>query len=94
MNRDNVELLKFLRDNLPYCFEHYRCEGLCESISRLHRERKITTDEETVLWEIIERHKPKGTIYIEYWWSHGKLEPRLKFLDKLIKKYENDGKDN
>ena len=85
--RSEVELLKILRDNLSHLFKYSDCEGICESISWLYRKKEITPDEMAILNTIIKQRRPKGKPLLDYWWPAGKLEPRLKFLDRLIKYY-------
>ena len=52
--------------------------------------KRITLIEKNILEIIVREYKPKDKNFAAYWWPAGELEPRLKFLDKLIEKYENN----
>ncbi len=103
--RTNKELIKIAIDNF-YLFEKYHCGGLCIYIYALYYEECIIDrDELEILTSIIEKnirekkwynilnwYKPNYVTMQKnnYYWEKGLKEPRLKYLDYLLNKYENE----
>jgi hypothetical protein len=86
MNRDNVELLKILRDFLPKYLSRNK-GGICGAVYMLPIEGRISIKEISDLLQIISDNNPTTLPNDTYWWPKGELEPRLKFIDRLITKY-------
>ena len=61
--------------------------GLCWAISRLYDDGVISEIEDSILTSYLYSNKPEWA-WSGYWWTEGKVEPRVKFLKQLITKYE------
>ena len=82
------ELLEILLDqyknNRIYSIQKL---GICWAISKLLDEGIISGEEYDILSEYIYSNRPEYA-WIGYWWLEGDVPPRIKFLKKLIKNYE------
>ena len=85
--RSKGELLKLLRGNLN---SHYFKSGLCHLIDNMLVREIINGEESVVLRRLLYDNLPENTNIAEYWWFPYKREPRDKFLQELIEKYEHD----
>lgn len=79
--RPILELLQILRKELDSPL--FR-SGLCAMTYTLSSYNIITEDEEDILDDYLEKHKPNDLS--GYWWTKGERKPRQRFLEKLIKK--------
>lgn len=89
MNRNNIELLKILRNFLYEYLNDGKESGLCGAISALFFTKKISSYEKNKLEDLIEYNRPEEARYKIFWWHPGAIQPRINFLNKLIEKYEN-----
>ncbi len=92
--RTNKELIKIAIDN----FDLFS-SGLCMYFNVLYGENILSIDEARMIGFLVKRnikdfvwYKP---YFIEinkggYYWEKGLKEPRLKYLDYLLNKYENE----
>ncbi len=103
--RTNKELIQILIDNF-HLFEEYRCLGLCIYIDNLYfdnilvniSEKKrldLIIKENIILkkWYNIFNWGKPNFIKINkggYYWESDLKEPRLKYLNFLLNKYENE----
>ena len=83
--RTEVELLKLLRKCLHSDLFDW---GLCALNKYMFLKGLITVDEYYCLKNLIYKHKPKNYKGELYYFRKGKREPRDKYLQELIKKYE------
>lgn len=66
--------------------------GMCEMLHIMYMNGNITSDEEIVLIKYLIKHRPLNSYFwflktLElYWWNPNKKEPRIKWLNKQIKK--------
>jgi hypothetical protein len=94
MDRSDIELLKILRHYLPKYMASNKSSGICGAILGLLTSDILTADERSTLENIIINNRPSGANPFDYFWPKGELKPRIDFLNKLIEKYENNGKRN
>ena len=84
--RTKKELLEFLIQR----FEP-PCRGLCYCVTLYNSRQDITDAERDCLNDILEKELPlPNTKFGGYCWPISAVEPRVKFLNDLIKKYENE----
>jgi len=80
------ELLEFLIQR----FEPH-CRGLCYCVTLYYCRQDITEAERDCLKDILKKElPPSNPKFFGYCWRPSEVEPRIKFLNKLLKKYEND----
>lgn len=89
MNRNNIELLRILRDFIYEYLNDGKESGLCGAISTLFFTGKISSYERNKLEDLIEYNRPEEAKYKIFWWLPRAVQPRIDFLNKLIEKYEN-----
>ena len=90
-NRGIKELLTLLKDEVETAHEF---DGLCSSLFQLFISNKEIHDLKVFIREnrpfTLISYDPLGGIYLftkgSYWWKRGDKAPRLKWLDKMIKK--------
>lgn len=85
--RDKHILLSELLDFAKFLARNGSFDCLCSALIRMTRLNKISKEESNLIRKLIFRHRPKGKLKFQYWWPDGELDPRVKFLDRLIKKY-------
>lgn len=91
MNRDILTLLKLVLQELENPDNNLN-SGLCafviwvlhESLQLINRTEK----ELILLW--IDRHRPENCASGDWWWAFGDREPRIEFLENLIKQLEDE----
>jgi hypothetical protein len=81
--RSILKLLVFLRDYIRDTDRFFN--GMCLIIMRMNNQNLISLDERVLLIRYFEENKPKH-IKTSYWWKVGDKVPRLKWLNKQIKK--------
>ena len=85
--RSNYKLLLMLKDE--YIKRINEQIGLCMCIQYLRLDYKITVMEKIILKELLIINKPEKAELDEYWWSKKDIYSRIKFLNKLIEKYND-----
>ena len=85
--RSNYELLLMLKDEYIECINEHI--GLCMCIEYLSFDSKITVMEKYILKELLIINKPKKAKLYGHWWSTKDTKSRIKFLNKLIEKYND-----
>jgi hypothetical protein len=91
--RTKKELIEICIENLNE--KTLEDSGLCNYPLVLYSLHLISFQETLILQDLIKSNTPffykLGFIvispYCPYWWERGKVKPRLKFLNKLLKKY-------
>ena len=97
--RTNVELLKILKESYITTPKDSRavCSGLCLFVGMLNEYNPtITKDDKKRLFIIVEDNPPKEMYNPRgketgWYWKPGNKKPRIKWLDKMIKKYTDGG---
>jgi len=92
LTRDLKELFELILENK----EDFKT-GLCLWVGTMYRNNKICVFEEDLLSEYIHNNRPKnlrlfllGKNYQGFYWKSGKIEPRIKWIQKQIKKLEKN----
>ena len=86
--RTTKELLILLRDELPNRIDD---EGMCSVIQFMKFDRLISYDEMKLLEYYLIKNDPKTKhLNTDYWWEEGDLAPRIKWLNKQIKRLKNE----
>ena len=81
------ELLILLREEVANRFDACICWSLAAMVGR----KDISYDEYHALEDYLELYRPKEIKKSDaFWWPVGELEPRLEFLDKLIKEIDEN----
>jgi hypothetical protein len=94
--RSNKEILQICIDNIEPIFVKENYKGLCFYIEKLWLRHNLITEEEYEdLIELLNSNPPffvklRMKIYKEYWWERKDSKSRLKYLKRLLKKYEKD----
>jgi hypothetical protein len=87
--KDEVRLLKLLLKQVEKSFSYFPFigsdSGICHEIFTLHLKGLTTFEEHDKLEDII-YYNSLGDRF-RFWWPKGRKYPRIKFLKKLIKKY-------
>jgi hypothetical protein len=78
--RTILELLIILKDE----FEDDFYPGLCLTISLMEGD-SITETERLKIYRYLVKHKPRKAKLGYYWWTSYEKEPRINFLNRLIK---------
>lgn len=78
------ELLILLRDYLPENISKDRGGCICHTIIDMWADNVITEEERPKLNVFIKTHVPSDRTSNLYYYPYGELEPRMKFLNKLI----------
>ncbi len=84
-----IEILQYL------IFEYMRGEtsGLCSAISMLWDKGIINSIENMTIKDLLYQNRPYNIRYFHsYFYKPYKIAPRIKFLDKLIKKLKDKQK--
>lgn len=76
----SVRSLLLVLLNNPYLFR----DGLCQWVDSLYHYKFITTKEWFILKKYLRENAPKN--YLIYWFEPGKIEPRIKWIDKQLGK--------
>ena len=92
--RTDVELLQVMKVN----FNTHFFSGLCLLTGSLHESDLITVDERVRLLTIIGKNRPTKYWHTPkvnsktslYYWKAYTEKPRLKWINKMIKKYDNN----
>lgn len=79
-NRKLIRLINIVKSNLEIG------SGICEIISRLYRNDKITGREYDILIAYMKENRPNNNFFHNYWWHINDLQSRKDFLDSLLKK--------
>lgn len=91
--RNIKELLELVRDQIVN--KRYMDRGhwgLCSVVAYLYNRQTINGDEYYMLSDYIDNHKPflyyfrKFSTFPGHYWTPGKARPRLRWLNKHIKK--------
>lgn len=61
--------------------------GIC---SIIHFNNSITEDEKARARYLINLYKPFFKVVDGYWWESGKRNPRIKFLNKILRKLKRN----
>lgn len=77
--RTDKQLIQLVLDNFD---KHFK-SGLCNLALHLLFNRDITYNEYCLLMEIIKLGRPSKPY--GFWWPVGQREPRIEFLNKLLK---------
>lgn len=93
--RTKIELLELLKNEIKVNGCLY---GLCIIKDDLYYEGKINLEEDVLLYLLIRDIKPvekqkETLIYhwnLGYYWNPGELKPRIKAIDKKIKKLRDE----
>ncbi len=84
--RTDKELLELL-------LETYQSEktfsGICNANNVNVYRKVVSIDEFRRTKDLLKKNKPNGKELYSYWWPKYVKSPRVKFLQQLIKKYEN-----
>ena len=83
IRRTEKELIEIMLDN-----EDLFVTGLCKWLHQIYFYELISFTEYEMLLFIFADNRPYTEIGIGYyWWQSGNIEPRIDFLNDLIKKY-------
>jgi len=86
--RTELELLKVLRDRLPELMKTE--QGFCNAVTELNIQCRISVEEDNLLFNTLFKHRTKYRYKdTGYWFKPFALKVRVKYIDKLIKIYEN-----
>jgi hypothetical protein len=79
-----IEILQMLKHEIE--INHH--SGICLALECLYNKREIWLLSDThEIKKIIYANKPKEIYDNAYWWPPGYKQPRIEFLNELIKQY-------
>ena len=81
--RTQLELWKIVKEN----FDEYFRNGLCQLIDSLRYVRIINSDEKLLLQKELSEYGNSGVYFLG---ESGNPKPRLKFIEKMIKKHSEN----
>ncbi len=84
--RTTHELLILLKGSTKKYMRDYELWGLCAVVSHLLEYNIITFDEFFVLNDYISQYRPIYKHNLYYGWKEGRVNPRLRWLKKQIRK--------
>ncbi len=84
IRRTEKELIDIMLNN-----KNLFVTGLCRWLQCLYHNEVIKFDEYSMLLSIFVDNRPNTNIGIGcFWWESGNIEPRIEFLNNLLKKYK------
>lgn len=92
--RTNVELLKLILEVLPKVIDTSTeggASGICDVVDALHIMDEISSEEYNKVSILLQSNipdTPRTRNDLAYWWDPKEMEPRIEFLNELIKNYE------
>ena len=84
--RSEKELIQLLIDSEDI-FNEY-CSGLCYLSVMLNQLRKITFQERNIILKILDDNVVRYSLFNIYYFEPNQWQPRKKYLENLLKKYE------
>lgn len=84
--KTNLQLLKLVEKEVSKEKDSDYCSCLCLQIENLYGERTISKEEKSKFLNYLDRNKPIGAVVGDYYFPAGEKIPRLKWLNKHIKK--------
>lgn len=85
-----VEICQLIKKELNNSECLLEFNSLCFILGRLCRLNDvIQEDEMTYIKKYFEKHRPKRVTPSLYWWRIGDIQSRIKFLNKMIKQYQD-----
>lgn len=86
-----VEICELIKKELNNSNRLRGIKSLCFILGRLCRlHNTIQENEMAYIKEYFEKHRPKRVTPSMYWWRIGDIQSRIKFLNKMIKQYQNE----
>jgi len=82
------ELLILLREEMVKQFHPISDGCICYVLANMRGNNMISPEEYKETENYLEMQRPNDRH--AFWWPYGELEPRLEFLDKLIKEIDED----
>ena len=79
------DLLITLRHEIRYDDKQWKATGcMCLMIKRLHRSKIISYEDHLLLFDYLQKQKPKASSMDKDWFKHGDKQARIYWLDRQI----------